>query len=172
MNAAANPAPADVSWHNHSASPSPTGEGLGGEVGDQRHQLTTSADFVANLRVYLRALEAAAVVNVDRLPLGEELERAQARLAVAVASAARAAERKLNLGADGTRVDVDDAGRQIAHRRLRRVDIVGKDAAGESVARVVVDGDGLFQRLHLDHRKHRAEDLLLLHPHAWPHVAQ
>ena len=67
--------------------------GSGGEVRGQRQQPTTSADLADRLRVYLRALEAAAVVNVDRLPLGEELERAQPGLAVAVAGAARAAER-------------------------------------------------------------------------------
>ena len=63
--------------------------GLGGEVAGQRLQ----PNFADRLRVYLRALEAAAVVNVDRPPLGEELERAQPGLAVAVAGAARAAER-------------------------------------------------------------------------------
>ena len=44
------------------------------------------------LRVDLRPLETTAVVDVDRLPLGEELQRAQPRLAVAVARAACAAE--------------------------------------------------------------------------------
>src|SRR5690242_9791535 len=80
------------------------------------------------LRVDLRPLEAAAVVDIDRLPLGEELQRAKASLAMAIARAARAAEGQLNLRANGPRVDIDDACRQVAHGRLRRVDVVGEDA--------------------------------------------
>src|SRR5579875_923022 len=48
--------------------------------------------------VYLGALEAAAVIHVDGLPLGEELEGAESGLAVAVAGAAGAAEGELDLG--------------------------------------------------------------------------
>ena len=43
--------------------------------------------------VDLRALQLAAVVDVDRLPLGEDVEHLRARLAVAVAGGLRAAKR-------------------------------------------------------------------------------
>src|SRR5262245_37614233 len=95
------------------------------------------------LCVDLGALEAATVIDVNRLPLGEELERTQACLAVAVAGAARAAEGQLDLRADGAGVDVDDAGRQVAHGGLHRVGVAREDAAGEAEPRVVIDGDGL-----------------------------
>src|SRR5581483_9838780 len=81
------------------------------------------------LRINLGALEAAAVIHIDRLPLSEELKCAQAGLAVAVAGAARAAEGQLDLRADGAGVDVDDAGRQVAHRGLDGVGIAREDAA-------------------------------------------
>src|SRR5207237_7822028 len=42
--------------------------------------------------INLRALQFAAVVNVDRLPLGEDVEDLRARFAVAVAGGLRAAE--------------------------------------------------------------------------------
>ena len=53
--------------------------------------------------VDLRALELAGVVDVDRLPLGEDVERGLARLAVAVAGVLRAAERQVHLGAGRAR---------------------------------------------------------------------
>ena len=62
------------------------------------------------LRVDLRALQLARVVDVDRLPLGEDVERRLAGLAVAVAGVLRAAEREVHLGADRARVDVRDPG--------------------------------------------------------------
>src|SRR4029450_451347 len=50
--------------------------------------------------VDLGALRVAGIVDVDRLPLREHVERGLARLAVAVAGVLRATEREVNLGAD------------------------------------------------------------------------
>ena len=50
------------------------------------------------------------VVDVDRLPLGEDVERRLARLAVAVAGLLGAAEREVHLGAGRAGVDVGDPG--------------------------------------------------------------
>src|SRR5438105_1294746 len=73
------------------------------------------------LGVDLGALELAGVVDVDRLPLGEYVERRLARLAVAVARLLRAAEREVDLGADRAGVDVRDPGLEIPHRAERLV---------------------------------------------------
>src|SRR2546421_6339802 len=59
--------------------------------------------------VDLGLLEPPRVVDVDRLPLRELVERAGAGLTVAVAGVFDAAEGRLDLGADGRRVYVDDA---------------------------------------------------------------
>ena len=53
------------------------------------------------LCVDLRALQLAAEVHVDRLPLREHVERRDARLAVAVAGRFRAAEGQVDFRADG-----------------------------------------------------------------------
>src|SRR5262245_38395772 len=68
-----------------------------------------------SLGVDLCALELARVVDVDRLPLGEDVERRLARLAVAVAGVLRAAERQVHLGADRAGVDVGDPRLEVAH---------------------------------------------------------
>src|SRR5262249_18836488 len=67
------------------------------------------------LRIDLGALEVAAVVHIDRLPLREKLKRPQPRLAMAVAGAPRATEGQLDLRAHGAGVDVDDAPGDLVH---------------------------------------------------------
>src|SRR2546422_934685 len=66
-------------------------------------------------RIDLRALELAREVHVDGLPLAEGVERGAAGLAMAVPGRLHAAEGKLDLGADGPRVDVYDARLGVAH---------------------------------------------------------
>src|SRR5205085_5013833 len=66
--------------------------------------------------VDLGFLEPPRVVDVDRLPLGEDVERRLAGLAVAVTRLLRPAERQMDLGADRARVDVRDSRVQVAHR--------------------------------------------------------
>src|SRR5512132_3913678 len=78
----------------------------------------------ATLGVDLGLLELARVVDVDRLPLGEEVERGLARLAVPVAGVLDAAERQVHLGANRTRVDVRDPRLEIAHRAEGAVHIL------------------------------------------------
>src|SRR5437868_2296591 len=98
--------------------------------------------------VHLGALQLAAVVHVDRLPLGEHVQPGLARLAVAVAGAARAAEGQLDLGSNGARVDVDDAGGDVAHGAEYLVHVGGVDRAGQAVLGVIVHVDGLLQAVH------------------------
>src|SRR6187200_2256833 len=79
------------------------------------------------LVVDLGPLESAAEIDVDRLPLGERVERDVPGLAVAVPRVLPAAEREVRLGARRARVDIDDAGLEVAHRAEGRVDVAGVD---------------------------------------------
>ena len=124
------------------------------------------------LRVDLRALQPPAVVHVDRLPLGEKLQRAQARFAVAVARAARPAERQLDLRADGARVHVNDPVESSRIATFAALISRVKMLLDSPKLRIVVDRDGLVQIAHLDQREHRPEDLLLRHPHIARHPAE
>src|SRR5207244_12728359 len=73
--------------------------------------------------VDLRLLQLAAVVDVDRLPLGEDVERRLPRLAMAVAGVLRSSEGEMDLGADRAGVDVRDPRLQIAHGPERLVHV-------------------------------------------------
>src|SRR5207244_6988228 len=83
--------------------------------------------------VDLRLLQPAAVVDVDRLPLGEDVERRLAGLAVAVAGVFRAAEREVHLGAARAGVDVGDPRLEIAHRAERLVHVAREDRGRQAV---------------------------------------
>src|SRR5687768_9844952 len=89
--------------------------------------------------VYLRALQLAAVVDVDALPLGEDVEDLRAGLAVAVPRRLGAAEGEVDLGADGRGVDVEDAGVHLLHRAEGAVDVPCVDRGREPVAHAVAD---------------------------------
>ncbi len=89
-------------------------------VGRQSARRAAPCDGYPGAGVDLGALQAAAVVDVDRLPLGELVEHVAAGLAVAVAGVLGAAEGQLDLGADGRRVDVDDARTRARGWRGRR----------------------------------------------------
>src|SRR4051794_24328008 len=92
--------------------------------------------------VDLRALQLAAVVDVDALPLGEDVEDLRARLAVAVARGLRAAEGEVYFGADGRGVDVEDARVHLLHRAEGAVDVRGVDRGRQAVAHAVAYLDG------------------------------
>src|SRR5919201_5063042 len=87
--------------------------------------------------VDLGPLQAAGVVDVERLPFGEDVERGLAGLAVAVAGVLRAAERQVDLGSDRAGVDVRDAGVEVAHRAEGLVDVAAEDRRREAVADAV-----------------------------------
>src|SRR5215813_11378703 len=126
----------------------------------------------ATLGVDLGLLELARVVDVDRLPLGEEVERGLARFAMPVARVLDAAEREVHLGADRARVYVRDAGLEVAHRAEGAVHVLREDRGREAVLDAVRDLDRLVDVAHLDHRGRRAEDLLLGDPHLRVDVAE
>src|SRR5580765_6512728 len=108
--------------------------------------------------VDLRALHLAAEVHVEALPLGERVEHGVAGLAVAVAGAARAAERQVRLGAGGAVVHVDDAGGEVAHRGERGVHVRGEDRRRQPERRGVVDRDRLLERADAEEAHDGPED--------------
>src|SRR3989442_12555153 len=79
------------------------------------------------LVVDLGTLQSAAEVDVDRLPLGERVERCVPGLAVAVPGLLPATEREMRLGAGRAGVDVDDPGLEVPHRPERGVRVARED---------------------------------------------
>src|SRR5438270_9755939 len=134
-------------------------------------QVGTYKIYGANFRllevdlINLRPLELAAVVHVNALPLGEDVQDLRAGLAVAVARGLRAAEGQVDFRADGRGVDVEDAGVHLVHRVEGAVHVLRVDGGGESVAHAVADLDGLFERRDRDDGRHGAEYLLLRDSH-------
>src|SRR6476646_6663029 len=131
-----------------------------------------SETSAATLGVDLGLLELARVVDVDRLPLGEEVERGLTRLAVPVARVLDAAEREVHLGADRARVDVGDPRLEIAHRAEGPVHVLREDRGREAEPDPVRDLDRLVDVTHLEHGGGRAEDLFLGDPHLRVDVAE
>src|SRR5437870_4415112 len=113
------------------------------------------------LVVDLGALQAPREVDVDRLPLGERVERGVTGLAVAVAGLLPAAEWQVRLGARRAGVDVDDARLEVAHRPEGRVRVAGEDRRRQAVVGLVERGHRLGVAIDRDDRQDRPEDLLL-----------
>ena len=95
--------------------------------------------------VDLRPLQLVGVIDVDGFPGGVEVERAGAAFAMAVAGLLDAAEGQMDFGADGGRVDVGDAGFQVAHGAEGAVDVARVERGGEAVMDAVGDFDGLVE---------------------------
>ena len=111
------------------------------------------------MRVDLRLLQLAREVDVDRLPLREDVEAGDARLAVAVARVLDAAEGQVHLGADRRGVDVEDARLELPHRRERLVDVLRVDGARQAVRHRVGHPDPFLERGDRNDRRDRSEDL-------------
>src|SRR5438876_126294 len=79
---------------------------------------------------------------------------------------------ELNLGSRRTRIDIKDAGRNIAHGPLYTVNILCIDSAGQPVFRIVVYRDGLIKRLYFDHREHWPKYLFLCYTHIRAHIGE
>src|ERR1700679_2547917 len=94
--------------------------------------------------VDLGALEGVAGVDVDGLPGGVEVERAEA-FAVSVAGLLDAAEGQVDFRADGGGVDVGDAGFEVADGGEGAVDVLGVERGREAVVDGVGDLDGFFK---------------------------
>src|SRR3954453_13396988 len=115
--------------------------------------------------VDLGPLKPAGVVDVDRLPLGEDVEGGLARLAMAVPGVLRPAEREMDFGAGRAGVHIRDPCLEVAHRPKRLVHVAREDGGREPVLDPVRDANRLVEVAHLDERRGRAEDLLLRDAH-------
>src|SRR5712692_1520082 len=115
--------------------------------------------------VNLRALQPVGEVHVERLPLRVEINRRYPGLAVTVAGLLGAAKGQVGLGADGGRVDVNDARVEIAHGLEGPIDVAGVDGGRKAIGHAVRDFEGLFEVVARDHGNHRAEDLFLRDAH-------
>ena len=73
----------------------------------------------------LRFLQLIRVIHVYRFPLGVEINRADAALAVSVAGCFRAAKGQVNFRADGRGVDVGDPGLEVADGGEGFIDVLG-----------------------------------------------
>src|ERR1700758_1593472 len=112
--------------------------------------LWTSVSSVVSGLVFavdLRFLQFIGVVDIDRLPLGVEVNRADAALAVSVASGFGTAEGQMDLRANRRGIDVGDAGIQIANRGEGLVYIFRVDSRREAVLDSVGDFDGVFHAI-------------------------
>src|SRR5271170_1588826 len=121
--------------------------------------LTTCRRLVCS--VDLGLLQFVRVIDVDGLPLGVEVDRANAAFAVAVAGGFGAAEGQMHFGADGGRVDVGDAGVEVANGGEGLVHIFGVERGGQAVLDAVGDLDGIFQVIAGDDGDDGAEDFFL-----------
>src|SRR5574341_2032052 len=90
-----------------------------------------------SIQIDLGPLELIRVIHVDGLPLGIEINGADAAFAVPVAGLLGAAEGQVHLGADGGRVHVGDAGVEVAHGAEGQIHVAGVDGGGEPVGDVV-----------------------------------
>src|SRR5882762_8913588 len=122
--------------------------------------------------VDLGALEFVGVVDVEGFPFGVEIDRSDGGFAVAVAGFLRAAEGQVGFGADGWRVDVDDAGEQVADGVKGAIHVARVDRGREAVGHAVGYFHGFFQASDGDYRNHRAEDFFLRDAHLWIAVAE
>src|SRR6266849_2082752 len=101
--------------------------------------------------VNLRALQPVGEVHVERLPLRVEINRRYPGLAVTIAGLLGAAKGQVGLGADGGRVDVDDASVEIAHGLEGPVDVAGVDRGRKAIGHAVRDLERLFEVVGRDH---------------------
>ncbi len=110
-------------------------------------------------------MEPAAEVDVDRLPLREDVERGRASLAVAVARRFCPAEGQVHFGADRRRIHVEDAGVNVAHRPERAIDVLRVDGRRQPVGDVVDDRDCFVYGRDLQDGDDRSKDLLARDAH-------
>src|SRR5207244_8211106 len=90
-----------------------------------------SAERARSSAVDLGLLEAAAIVDVHRLPFGEGVDHGGPSLAVAVSGLLHAAERKLHFRADRRTVHVGDPRLDVADGAHRAVHVARVDRGAE-----------------------------------------
>src|SRR6516225_12094485 len=81
----------------------------------------------------MRLLQLVGIVHVHRLPLGIELDCADAALAMTIARGLHSAKWKVYFRADGRSIDVRNAGIQVAHSCECLVDILRIDRRRQAI---------------------------------------
>src|SRR2546423_1355473 len=122
--------------------------------------------------VDLCALQLAGIIDVNGFPFREDVEHLRAAFAVAVAGRLRAAERQMDFGADGRRVDVEDAGLHVFQGAKSAVRVARVDRRRQAVADAVSNLNRVIEVAAFDHRHDRAKDLFLLDAHPRLHACE
>src|SRR5882672_10949833 len=122
--------------------------------------------------VDLGALEFVGIVDVQGLPFGIKIDGGDGGFAVAVAGFLGAAEGQVGFGADGWRVDVDDAGEQVANGVKGAIHVARVDRGREAVGHAVGYFHGFLQASDGDYRNYGADDFFLRDAHLWIAVTE
>jgi hypothetical protein len=120
----------------------------------------------------LRFLQFAAVVRIDHLPLGKDIQAGKACLAVTIAGATSPSKGELNLCSRRAGIDVENARGDVAHGALHAVDVLRIDGAGETKGRLIIHHNRLIERTYLDDGERRAKDFLLCQAHLRMHIGE
>src|SRR5256885_13452497 len=115
--------------------------------------------------VDLRALQLIGVVDVQRLPLGVEVDGGDGCLAMAIAGLLGAAKGQMRLGPNGRRIDINDAGEQIARRAEGAIHVARINRCGKAIGHAISHIDGFVEAADGDHRYDRPKNLLLRDAH-------
>jgi hypothetical protein len=113
-----------------------------------------------SLGVDLRALQSPAVIDIERFPFAKGVERGLPGFARAVSGASRATKGELHFAANRAGVNIDDAGRQLAHRGECAVNVLRVNGTDEAVGHVVIDGDGFLKAAGFDDAYHWTKNFL------------
>src|SRR5712692_5289718 len=122
-------------------------------------------NFPERSRVNLGALQAVGIINVDGLPLREEINRGDGCFAVAVSGLLGSPKGQMGFSADRGGIDVYDAGVEIASGMKGLVDVARVDRSGKTIDDAIGDIESLLEAVSREHRNNRAENFFLSDAH-------
>src|ERR1700739_3746565 len=105
----------------------------------------------------LRALQFVRIIDIDRLPLREEINGRHGRFAMPVPGLLGAAERQMSFRADGRSVDVNNPGIEILDGSEGPVYIAGVNGGGKSIGNAIGHFNSLLEAVDRNHGNHWAE---------------
>src|SRR5215472_12978790 len=117
--------------------------------------------------VDLRPLELVGIVDVNRLPLGEEIDGGNGGFAMPVAGMLRAAKWQMRFGANRRRVNVNDSSVQIARGLKGAVHVARINRSGEPIGHTISYINGFVQAADGNYGHNGAEDFFLRDAHTW-----
>src|SRR5215213_540501 len=115
--------------------------------------------------VDLGALQFAAEVDIDRLPLRKDVEHLGSGFAMAVTGGFGTAKRQVYFRTDRRSVYVEDAGVHLVHCFERAIDVLCVNRGREPVAHTICDLDCVFERVCRNHSRDWSKDLFLRDTH-------